>query len=170
VDAHRRLIASLKGLGVKIVLLGGPEDRLRNQQIAHGLQVISSPTDQGLRDGLISMDACDIVISGDSLGMHMGIALKKWVVAWFGPTCAHEIDLYDRGAYVLSTAPCSPCWKRSCNKNPMCYDLVDLNELIQGVKKGIQWLMSSSTPRLSVISSCPSRSYEESSGSGLTSP
>jgi heptosyltransferase-2 len=169
VEAHRRLIASLKGLGVKVVLLGGPEDRLRNQQIAHGLQVISSPTDQGLRDGLISMQACDIVISGDSLGMHMAIALKKWVVAWFGPTCSHEIDLYDHGVHVLSKAPCGPCWKRSCNKNPMCYDLVDINELIQGVKKGIQWLMSSSTPRLSVISSYPSRSCEESNGSGLIS-
>jgi heptosyltransferase-2 len=158
VDAHRRLISILKGLGVKIVLLGGPEDRVRNQQIAHGLHVISTPTDQGLRDGLMSVNACDIVVSGDSLGMHMAIAMKKWTVAWFGPTCAHEIDLYDLGAKVLTKATCSPCWKRSCQKSPMCYDLVDLNDIVDGVKKGIQWLMLSSTPRLSVISSSPSLS------------
>ena len=47
------------------------------------------------------MNACDIVVSGDSLGMHMAIGLKKWVVAWFGPTCHQEIDLYDRGAKFL---------------------------------------------------------------------
>lgn len=158
VDVHRRLIQSLKGLGVKIVLLGGPQDRIRNQQIAHGLQVISSPTEDGVRDGILSVQACDIVVSGDSLGMHMAIAMQKWTVAWFGPTCAHEIDLFDRGVHVLSQAGCSPCWKRSCQKSPMCYDLVDLNELIDGVKNGIQWLMLSSTPRLSVISCSPSRS------------
>ena len=168
VDAHRRMIQSLKGLGVKVVLLGGAEDRVRNQQIAHGMQVVSSPTDLGLRDGLISVNACDVVVSGDSLGMHMAIAMKKWVVAWFGPTCAHEIDLYDRGTKVSTQAGCAPCWKRSCNKVPMCYDLVDINEIVSGVKKGIQWLMLSSIPRLSVISFSPSPSLEKSKGDGLT--
>jgi heptosyltransferase-2 len=85
---------------------------------------------------MISMDACDVVVSGDSLGMHMAIALKKWTVAWFGPTCAHEIDLYDRGVHVLTAAPCSPCWKRSCNRTPMCYDRVSTTDIIQGVRAG----------------------------------
>jgi len=168
VETHRKLISYLTELGVKIVLLGGPEDRLRNQQISHGLKVVSSPTDSGIRDGLISVEACDIVVTGDSLGMHMSLALNKWTVAWFGPTCAHEIDLFDRGVAVITQATCSPCWKRTCNKTPMCYDQVNLNEIITGVKKGILWLMSSSIPRLSVISSSPSRYYETSSDGGLT--
>ena len=153
VDMHRDLIQKVRSLGVKVVLLGGPEDRIRNQQIAHGQHVVSSPTDRGLRDGLLSVSACDIVVTGDSLGMHMSVALGKWTVAWFGPTCEQEIDLYDKGVKVLTQATCSPCWKRSCLKNPMCYDLVSSDEILDGVKKGIQWLMSSSTPRLSVISS-----------------
>ncbi len=136
--------------------MGGPEDRIRNQQIAYGLNVISSPTDHGLRDGLISVSACDIVVTGDSLGMHMAIALKKWTVAWFGPTCAHEIDLFGRGVHVLTAAECSPCWKRTCHNSPMCYDRVNLNEIVEGVQKGVLWLTSSSIPRLSVISSSPS--------------
>lgn len=168
VEAHRELITSFRYFGIKIVLLGGPEDRLRNQQISHGLDVISSPTEMGIRDGLISVQACDLVVTGDSLGMHMALALNKWTVAWFGPTCAHEIDLFGLGVHVITKAPCSPCWKRSCNKNPMCYDLVDLSEIIDGVKKGIQWLMSSSIPRLSVISSLPSRFYDMSKDFGPT--
>ena len=75
---------------------------------------------------MMSVAACDMVISGDSLGLHMGIAMKKWCVAWFGPTCDQEIELYDRGVKVLANAPCSPCWKRVCDRKPMCYDLVDL--------------------------------------------
>ena len=73
--------------------------------------------------------------------MHMAIALKKWTVAWFGPTCAHEIDLYDRGYKALSKVACSPCWKRSCNKPEMCYDYVDFSEVVSGVKEGIEGIV-----------------------------
>jgi heptosyltransferase-2 len=139
VEMHRDLIRVLSGNPrYRVVLLGGKEDSVRNQRIAHGLGVIQSSTDQGLRDGIISVAACDVVVSGDSLGMHMAIALKKWTVAWFGPTCAHEIELYDRGVHVVTQASCSPCWKRSCTRQPMCYDLVSIDQLVDGVNKGAQ--------------------------------
>jgi len=121
---------------VRVVLLGGREDTLRNQRIAHGLDVLQSPTGEGLRDGIVSVGACDIVVTGDSLGMHLAIALGKWTVAWFGPTCAHEVDFYDRGVPVVTQASCSPCWKRSCDKSPMCYDMVSVEALLEGVEAG----------------------------------
>ena len=34
--------------------------------------------------------------------MHMAIALRKHAVAWFGPTSAPEIDLYNRGVKLVS--------------------------------------------------------------------
>lgn len=138
VERHRELIEALfRTPGVKVVLLGGKEDTERNAQIADGFDgVISSPTTLGLRDGIVSVAACDIVVSGDSLGMHLAIALKKWTVAWFGPTCAHEIDLYDRGVRVMSAASCGPCWKRSCSRSPMCYDLVSVDDLMSAVRQG----------------------------------
>lgn len=151
IEAQRRLVTMLNRAGFSVVLLGGPEDTLRNEHIAQGLDVISSSTTSGLRDGLISTAAVDIVVTGDSLGMHLAIAMKKWVVAWFGPTCAHEIDLYDRGEKILSAATCGPCWRRSCNKPTMCYDLVDLNQILAAVERGLYCKHLSSTPRLSEI-------------------
>lgn len=118
----------------QIVLLGGPEDTQRNQHISAGLPVISSATESGLRDGLVSVAACDVVVTGDSLGMHMAIAQKIPVIAWFGPTCAHEIDLYERGFKILSQSACSPCWKRACEKSIMCYDQVSLEEILHALK------------------------------------
>lgn len=127
VQTYRKLIQSLQDdTRLRLVLLGGPEDTLRNQQIAQGLDVISSATEQGLRDGLVSVAACDVVVTGDSLGMHLAISQKIPVIAWFGPTCAHEIELYGRGVKIKSGMSCSPCWKRTCSKDPMCYDGVDL--------------------------------------------
>jgi heptosyltransferase-2 len=122
----------------RLLLLGGPEDSERNVRLSQRLpEVILTPTEGGLRQGLKYVSLCNVVVTGDSLGMHMAIALKKWVVAWFGPTCAHEIDLYERGRAVLSKAPCSPCWKRHCSQSKMCYDLVSFEQMIEGIKAGL---------------------------------
>lgn len=135
VSGHRQMIKKLKTRypSAKVVLLGGREDTAQNVDIAEGLDVILSPTENGLRDGLISVAACDSIITGDSLGMHMAIALKKWTVAWFGPTCAHEIDLFDRGVKILSQASCGPCWKRHCQKPVMCFDQVDFDRIVDSI-------------------------------------
>lgn len=142
IEGHRTLIQELlkdpRFRGFPIVLLGGREDYERNRAIAHGLPVIESPVTQGLRDGFLSVAATDLVISGDSLGLHMAIALKKWSVAWFGPSCYQEIDLYGRGAKILTKASCSPCWKRHCDKPLMCYDQVDYAEIINALARGIR--------------------------------
>ncbi len=138
ISGYRELIQKINNeLNVQIVLLGGPTEEDMNKTIAKGLRALQSPVNQGIRDGLCSIEACDIVFSGDSLGMHMAIALKKWVVAWFGPTCHQEIDLYDRGVKVLTEASCSPCWKRHCSKDPMCYDLVPFEKVISGIKSAL---------------------------------
>ena len=159
VEFHREVLQSLLQAGfTNLVLLGGREDDLRNQRIAWGLPVVQSPTDAGLRDGLVSVGACDIVITGDSLGMHMAIALQKQVVAWFGPTCAHEIDLFDRGQKILSQASCSPCWKRSCDKPIMCYDQVKIEQIhhaIEMSRRAWEKKLLSSKPLSSETSSSP---------------
>lgn len=139
IESHRKLIHELSDIrGLRVVLLGGREDTERNQKIGSGFDLVQSDTTLGLRDGVLSAAACDIIVSGDSLGLHLGVALKKWVVAWFGPTCAHEIDLYDHGVKVLSQVSCGPCWKRSCAKDVMCYDQVRTSDLVNAIMAGVQ--------------------------------
>ena len=134
IEKHIELVRALHAnFSVEVVLLGGPEDTYRNQAIAEQCQALPSPTRKGIRDGLASVAAVDLVITGDSLGMHMAIALRKACVAWFGSTCAHEIDLYDRGEKVLAKIDCGPCWKRSCDREIMCYDQVSIKSLLQAV-------------------------------------
>lgn len=144
VSYHRQVIQRLLDLGYRnLVLLGGPEDESRNREIGQGLAVIQSPTSAGIRDGMVSIDACDIVITGDSFGMHLGIALKKYIIAWFGPSCAHEIELYGRGAKLLTEAPCSPCWKRHCALERMCYDQIKVESVERAVEQALEWLKTS---------------------------
>jgi heptosyltransferase-2 len=140
IEFHREVLQTLLGQGLRnLVLLGGPEDEERNGRIGAGLPVLQSACRSGLRDGLLSVGACDLVVTGDSLGMHLAIARKRFVIAWFGPSCSHEIDLYDRGVALKTTLGCSPCWKRRCAQNEMCYDHISREELQRAFERGLDW-------------------------------
>lgn len=111
-----------------VALLGGPEDGERQEKIKQAFAtdagVINTPTREGVRSGVLWMATSDMVFSGCSLGMHIGIGLKKPVIAWFGVSCIQEVELYGRGEKIQSDVSCSPCWRKSCDKTPKCYDQV----------------------------------------------
>jgi heptosyltransferase-2 len=117
-----------------VALLGGREDSLRQNQMKAVFlqddQVVNTPTDSGLRSGMLWVGCADLVFSGCSLGMHIAIGLRKPVIAWFGVSCIQEVDLYDRGVKIQSPVGCSPCWKKSCSQELMCYDAVPTEEII----------------------------------------
>ncbi len=143
VSFWRSLIYSLQADGLKnIVLLGGHEDATRNNEISEGLDIVCSDVKSGLRDGYLSIAACDVVLTGDSLGMHLAIAAKKQVVAWFGPTCDHEIELFNRGIKLKSPLKCSPCWKRECIQELMCYDSIAVEAWINAVHQVLKTTVS----------------------------
>jgi len=138
VDQHVRLIERLAGMeGVRLVLLGGPEDTIRNAEIARrvGDKVLATPTTEGVRQGICYINVCDLVISGDSFGMHAAIGLHKEIIVWFGVSCWTEIELFDRGIKLVpESLACSPCWKRACPFNLECLQLVDLDAIIRHVE------------------------------------
>ncbi len=66
------------------------------------------------------------LVTCDSLGMHLGIALKKSVVALFGPTSSREIHLYGRGSIIRPVLDCprSPCMQPVCDQPRYCMDYI----------------------------------------------
>lgn len=117
----------------KIVLLGGPEDEERNNVIASAFpgKVINTPPREGVRRGACYENISNLIITGDSFGMHLAIALKKYVVAWFGLSCWTEIDLYERGLKLFPEGLfCAPCWKKVCPYNLECIQMIDLERIV----------------------------------------
>jgi len=139
IEQHVRLIGMLQKIpGVTVALVGGPEDTQRNAEIVRqaGERVISTPTTEGVRRGLCYVNICDVVISGDTFGMHMAIGLKKHVIVWFGVSCSQEIDLYDRGLKLVPKGlDCSPCWKRDCPYNLECIQMIDFDKIVNEVQR-----------------------------------
>ena len=133
VEVIRLLLREVKG--VKVLLLGGRSETRRNREIAAPFRgkVIQTPTEEGLRAGIVYEDCCHLVVSGDSLGMHIAIALRKLVVAWFGLTCEQEIELYGRGEKLLSEVSCRPCWRRECEEKVKCFDKVSAQDIVKAI-------------------------------------
>jgi ADP-heptose:LPS heptosyltransferase len=142
IEQHVELINRLSQIkNIKLVLIGGPEDTLRNKAISGlaGDKVINTPTEEGLRRGICYENICDVVITGDSFGMHLAIALKKYVIAWFGLSCWTEIDLYDKGVKLIPEGlECAPCWKKVCPKNLECIKMIDLDRMVEEVKNFVR--------------------------------
>ncbi len=62
------------------------------------------------------LDAANIVVTGDTLAMHIAIALKKNLLVLIGPTSSHEIDLFARGEKIICHLNCLSCYKSNCNE------------------------------------------------------
>jgi heptosyltransferase-2 len=139
IEQHIELIDRLsKYAKLKLVLLGGPEDTIRNKTIFEvvGDKVINTSTTEGLRRGICYENICDIIITGDSLGMHIAIGLKKYIIVWFGLSCWSEIDLYDRGVKLIPEGlECAPCWMKVCPYNLECIKMIDLDRIFEEVLK-----------------------------------
>ena len=107
--ALHELVHTKLGVAPVFVLLGGPEERERNARLAAALAQVVRVADTGCDNGLLEfaalVDRLDVLVTSDSLALHMATALRVPVVAFFAPTSAAEIDLYGRGAKVVSTAP-----------------------------------------------------------------
>jgi len=135
IEQHVALIEKFLSFNrFKILLVGGPEDEERNNNISDNFtgKIINTPVNEGIRKGACYESIPQLIITGDSFGMHLAIALKKYVIAWFGLSCWTEIDLFDRGVKLYPEGLfCAPCWKKECPYNLECIQMVDLERIVK---------------------------------------
>ena len=133
------LDALLKELPCKVLLFGAERERATIEQIvaAGRPNVLSAGTGNTIRQFQALLARCAVVVTGDSLGMHLAIGEKRPVVALFGPTCAQEIELYGRGEVVAAASHCAPCYRADCARNPTCMQAIEAGPVVAAVKR---WL------------------------------
>ncbi|MBK7875905.1 MAG: hypothetical protein IPJ77_09150 [Planctomycetes bacterium] len=110
VELARSLSGALGGRAT-FVLLGGDAEAERNARIQAGLARARPElafADAGTRNPLLDfagiVAGLDLLVTSDSLALHMAVAADVPVVVFFAPTSAAEIELYGRGEKVVSTA------------------------------------------------------------------
>lgn len=141
IEGYRGLVKKIhRILKAHVVLLGGPHEQQRNRQIRVrlGIPVVDTGSDNCISRFAGFIECCDLVVTGDTIALHLAIALKKPVVALFGPTCAQEIDLYGRGTTIVTPASCAPCYRNSCARHPSCMEMISVDEVFQAVRGNLK--------------------------------
>lgn len=121
-------------LGGTALVLGGSADRSRAERVLD--MAGGAAVDGGLHELL---DFCAIVasldalVTGDTMAVHIAIALGVPVVAIFGPTVPQEIEIYASGRKVVSPAECAPCYRRECDVAPSCMGRVSVDEVTEAL-------------------------------------
>lgn len=114
----------VKNLNAKVILLGGPQEIEKNERLCKNSKIplINSGNNTLCRfAGIVKQ--CDIVVSGDTLAMHIAIAVKTPVAVVFFSTCPQEIEFYGRGMAIAAKVDCAPCYKRSCEQDDCIQDV-----------------------------------------------
>jgi ADP-heptose:LPS heptosyltransferase len=150
-DGYLELIDRLRRHGdLQFLLLGGPSEEDRNARLKS--QSTARLFDPGCRNSVRHFAAlvnhCHVVVTGDTLAMHLSLALGRRTIVLFGPTSAAEIELYGLGEKVVPDMTCLSCYKTSCDFSPNCMDLISTDMVERAVDRQLEIVRSCAVVRV----------------------
>lgn len=87
------------------------------------------------------IQSCKTLLTHDSLGLHIGLALGKKMVALFGPTKSSEIPLLKTKVLSLSEDPrfaCPPCYQEQCRSKIHCVGALTLDSVESEIRNNLK--------------------------------
>jgi len=120
-----------------VLLYGGPEEAEAIEYLVEkaGEQVISTGYDNSIKQFFALLDLCDLVVTPDTMPMHVAFGLGKKVIALFGPTSDTEIDTFGRGIKLKADLPCITCYLPTCDVSPNCMESIKPEKVLNSIKK-----------------------------------
>ena len=100
--------------------------------------IFDAGNDNTVRHFAALIALCSVIVSGDTLAMHIALATKRRIVALFGPTSAAEIELYGLGEKLIPDIQCLVCYKEHCDFVPNCMDLISVDMVVAAVKRQLR--------------------------------
>ncbi|MDE5603947.1 MAG: glycosyltransferase family 9 protein [Helicobacter sp.] len=115
---------------------------LERELLKEGLSVSWQKGMNNLYEYMDWIAGCKVLVSNDSLGIHLALAMKKKVVALFGSTSGEEIYFYKRGICVYPKIPknlleeykCLPCYSPICAKQTHCMHFIDVKQVLESIQ------------------------------------
>lgn len=109
--------------------------QLENKLIQKDFHISWQQGMDNLQDYIDWIHSCKMIITNDSLGLHLAIALKKQIIALFGPSSPDEVYLYELGTKILPAGnfSCMPCWNQKCEKKKSCMEEITVDQVYKEV-------------------------------------
>jgi len=135
IDVSRSLLS--KGYGV--LLLGGPDEDERNKEISAASRAVYLGTFP-LQRFFHLINEVDVLVTGVTMAMHIGIGLGKRMVLMNNIFNRHEFEMYGLGQIVEPDVDCLGCFKPVCDTD--CMNLLKPADLLTPIEEEIARLKS----------------------------
>jgi ADP-heptose:LPS heptosyltransferase len=137
-DRFRRVAELLSAFGIRVVIVGGKEDRRQGGVIVEGGPGLNLAGLTSLAETAAVIQGSSLLLSGDSGILHIAVGLGKATVSLFGPGRAKKwAPKGDRHIVINKGLPCSPCTTFGttppCPIDVRCMQDITVDEVVTAV-------------------------------------
>ncbi len=139
-DRFRLVAEFLSAFGIKIVVVGGKEDRKQGEVISEGGLALNLAGMTSLPETAAVIQKSALLLSGDSGVLHIAAGLGVPTVSLFGPGRAKKwAPRGEHHVVINKELPCSPCTTFGntppCPNNVRCMSDITVDEVAGAVKE-----------------------------------
>jgi lipopolysaccharide heptosyltransferase II len=143
VNKFGEMAARLFQKGIPVVVVGGKADAADGENIVARKFGLNLAGRTSLAETAAVIDMSNLLVSGDSGILHIGVGLGKPTVSLFGPGIAKKwAPRGPRHTVINKNLPCSPCTKygytSKCPVNARCMAEITVDEVVAAVEKLIR--------------------------------
>jgi lipopolysaccharide heptosyltransferase II len=126
--------------GFKVVVVGGKDDKSEGAKIVDGVDGINLSGKCSLAETAAVIDKSELLVTGDSGILHIGVGLGKPTVSLFGPGIARKwAPRGDKHIVINKNLSCSPCTKfgytPKCPIGAQCLAEITVDEVFAAVER-----------------------------------
>jgi len=137
-DRFRSVVEMLSSFGIRIVVVGGKEDRQQGEVIAGGGLALNLAGLTSLSETAAVIQKSALLLSGDSGVLHIAVGLGVPTVSLFGPGRAKKwAPEGERHIVINKGLPCSPCTTFGntphCPNDNKCMSDITFEEVVNAV-------------------------------------
>lgn len=130
-----------------VLLFGGPEEGESLPILAASFpdsSVVNTGSDNSVRNFAAILGLCDVIVTGDTLALHIALALRRRVVALFGPTASVEIELYNLGEKLEPPGGCDCFYRNECATKDPCLRHISASCVLHALDRQVESLYAKS--------------------------
>ena len=130
------MIETLNPKNYQLLLLGGQDEKELITGLCRRYKfLINTGYNNSLVEFAAIVNLSDIIITADTLALHIGTALNKKIIALFGPTSTSEIDLFGRGKKVTAPDDCKCYYNKHCSEKVRCMEKITSGMVMKAISK-----------------------------------
>ena len=128
----------IEGYGAHVIFTGAKDDHSAVEEIVTLMRhtAVNASGKTTLKELAFLLKHAKLMITTDSGPMHVAAVMGTPVVALFGPTAPWRTGPYTDTALIVSThLPCTPCFKRKCDRKKTCMQEISVAAVLAAVDK-----------------------------------